>query len=123
MSASNLTEEEIRAILAGTGEDDAVVKKAKFLPLKEVSPASEPLAMEFLGDINVELSVELGRTTKTVRDILNLKTGAALSVNRVAGEHVDVYVNDIHLASGEVVVINEVLGVRISKLSDAGTQS
>ncbi|MBO8167984.1 MAG: FliM/FliN family flagellar motor switch protein [Thermoanaerobacteraceae bacterium] len=118
MGFSNISEEEIKSMLEGVARDSSVVKKAKFVPLQEVDTEDAEHDIGFLGDINVELTVELGETTKTVREVLELEKGSVFPINRLAGEHADIIINGVPFASGEVVVINEVLGVRINTLID-----
>ena len=69
-----------------------------------------------LMDVNLQLSVELGRTRMTVRQVLDLQNGSVVELDRLAGEAVDIYVNDHILARGEVVVVDDKFGVRISEL-------
>src|SRR4051794_41877361 len=71
-----------------------------------------------LHDVPVELAVEIGRTTMTIRETLELVPGAIVSLNRLAGEPVDLLVNGRPLARGEVVVIDEEFGLRITEILD-----
>ncbi len=71
-----------------------------------------------LHDVPVELAVEIGRTTMTIRETLELAPGAIVSLNRLAGEPVDLLVNGRPLARGEVVVIDEEFGLRITEILD-----
>ena len=79
-------------------------------------------------DVPVELAVEIGRTTMTIGETLSLAPGSIVSLNRLAGEPVDLLVNGKVIAQGEVVVIDEEFGLRITdivstaqRLSDAAT--
>jgi flagellar motor switch protein FliN/FliY len=67
-----------------------------------------------LHDVPVELTVEIGRTRMTIGETLNLGPGAIVSLNRLAGEPVDLLVNGTPIARGEVVVIDEEFGLRIT---------
>lgn len=69
--------------------------------------------LEFIFDIPLQLTVELGRTKLLVKEILQLNQGAVVELNRLAGEPMDVFVNSKLVARGEAVVVNEKLGVRI----------
>ena len=91
------------------------VKKAKFQPFGEKDgPTPEGHSnIGLLMDVPLPVSVELGRTTMTIRNILDLGAGSVVEVNRVAGEPVDILVNGKLVAKGEVVVIDENFGVRI----------
>ena len=74
------------------------------------------LNMDNLLDIPVDISVEIGRTKMSIGDLLALSKGAIVELNRLAGEPVDVYVNDKLLGKGEIVVVNERLGVRVTEI-------
>jgi flagellar motor switch protein FliN/FliY len=77
--------------------------------------ASEvPLGM--LLDLSLPVSIELGRTSMTVQEILRLGRGAVIQLDRLAGEPIDIYVGDRKFAEGEVVVLGEHFGVRISRI-------
>jgi flagellar motor switch protein FliN/FliY len=69
--------------------------------------------LEFILDIPLQLTVELGRTKLLVKDILELNQGAVVELGKLAGELLDVYVNSKLVARGEAVVINEKFGVRL----------
>lgn len=73
----------------------------------------EPNNLEFIMDIPLLLSVELGRTKLLVKDILQLNQGAVVELGKLAGEPLDVFVNSKLVARGEAVVINEKFGVRL----------
>ena len=72
--------------------------------------------LDMLKDVNVEVSVELGRITMPLGDVLNLSKGSVVELENLAGEQINVLVNGLNIAMGEVVVIGEHFGVRISKL-------
>ena len=67
-------------------------------------------------DVPLEVTVELGRTTKSISDILNFSPGTIIELDRIAGEPIDVLVNGKFVAKGEVVVIEESFGVRITEI-------
>ncbi len=67
-----------------------------------------------LADITVEIEMVLDRKTMTVRELLELEVGSLVRLSRSAGENIDLYVNDVLLAYGEVVVIENTLGARIT---------
>ena len=84
------------------------------------SNSEVPLAM--LMDLTLPLSIELGRTRMTVQDILRLGRGSVVQLERLAGEPIDLYVADRRFAEGEVVVLGEHFGVRITRIiSSIGT--
>jgi len=76
--------------------------------------------LRLLADIQLELSVELGRSKLPLRDLLSLSPGAVLELNRTAGEPVDVLVNGKVIAKGEVVVVDGDFGVRINEITERG---
>ena len=64
----------------------------------------------------MELSVEIGRTTKMVKDILELNKGSLVVLDKLAGEQVDLYVNGQCIAKGDVVVVDDNFGIRIAEI-------
>ncbi|HBA53482.1 flagellar motor switch protein FliN [Syntrophorhabdus aromaticivorans] len=74
------------------------------------------LNIDNLLDISVEVSVEIGRAKMSIGELLALSRGSIIELNRLAGESVDVYVNEKLLGKGEIVVVNERLGVRIMEI-------
>lgn len=73
-----------------------------------------PIGM--LLDLTLPVSIELGRTTMTVQEILRLGRGSVIQLDRLAGEPIDIYVGDRRFAEGEVVVLGEHFGVRITRV-------
>ena len=77
-----------------------------------------------LSDVPVELAVEIGRTRMTVGETLELRPGSIVVLNRMAGEPVDLLVNGTPIARGEVVVLDEEFGLRVTEvLSGAGSMA
>ncbi len=87
-------------------------------PALQSSPVSgsTPPNYELLLDVQMVLTVELGRTTKYVKDVLNLGEGSIIELDKLAGEPVDLLVNGKLIAKGEVVVIDENFGVRVTDI-------
>ncbi|WP_028656838.1 flagellar motor switch protein FliN [Nocardioides sp. J54] len=85
------------------------------------SPASPvvPRGLELLHGVDMEVTVELGRTRMTVRDLLALTPGAVLELDRAAGSPADLLVNGRLVARGEVVVVDEDFGLRVTEILDA----
>ncbi|MDP5273450.1 flagellar motor switch phosphatase FliY [Chengkuizengella axinellae] len=77
---------------------------------------SDQVNLNLLLDIPLNVTVELGRTKKKVKDILDLTQGSIIELDKLAGEPVDMLVNDKHIAKGEVVVIDENFGVRVTEI-------
>ena len=81
--------------------------------------ASQPVSAEELSrlhDVPVELAVEVGRTKMTIREALALGPGSIVTLNKLAGEPVDLLVNGKPIARGEVVVIDEEFGLRVTEV-------
>ncbi|WP_428386533.1 flagellar motor switch protein FliN [Mucisphaera sp.] len=73
-------------------------------------------AIEMLGDVDLECSIELGRTEMLVEDVLRLAEGSVVELDKLAGDPVDVYVNGRLVARGEVLVLNDNFCIRISEI-------
>lgn len=71
-----------------------------------------------LSDVPMELSVEIGRTRMTVGETLELRIGSIVTLDRLAGEPVDLLVNGTPIARGEVIVVDEQFGLRVTKITD-----
>ncbi len=74
---------------------------------------------EKLADISIELTTDLGQTTLTTKEILQLKKGSIIDLQKPAGESVEIYVNNKIVGKGEVMVYEENLAVRINEILDA----
>src|SRR3954454_21063298 len=85
------------------------------MPLQPADTADGgPVDLRRLHDVPVELAVEIGRTRMTIGQTLDLRPGSVVSLNRLAGEPVDLLINGKPIARGEVVVIDEEFGLRIT---------
>ena len=78
--------------------------------------------LDMIQDIEVMLSVELGRTKMLIDEVLRLTHGKVIELEKLAGEPLDILVNGTVLARGEVVVVDDRFGVRISSISDPRTR-
>ena len=92
------------------------VQPAQFTPLSTEPVAVNDANIGLILDVPLQVTVELGRTKKRIRDILELSTGSIVELDKLAGEPVDILVNGKLLAKGEVVVIDENFGVRITDI-------
>ncbi|NNU76035.1 flagellar motor switch phosphatase FliY [Clostridium estertheticum] len=92
------------------------VRKAAFQPLKKAPLYNNPRNIDLILDVQLEISVVLGKTKKNIRDILNLGTGSLIELDKLAEEPVDILVNGKKVAYGEVVVVDENFGVRITSI-------
>lgn len=96
--------------------DEPVVRKADFQQLSEENEHVDPRSIDMLLDVNLPISIELGRTNMSIADILALGPGSVVELNKLAGEPVEVKVNQKTVALGEVVVVDENFGVRVTQL-------
>jgi flagellar motor switch protein FliN/FliY len=92
------------------------VQPVQFANLQPTSPPPELGNIGLLMDVYMELTVELGRTRKLIRDILGIGEGTIIELDKLAGEPVDILVNHKLIAKGEVVVIDENFGVRVTEI-------
>lgn len=92
------------------------IRSVRFGQLSSESIAGEQGSLDLLMDIALELSVELGRSTVPVRDVLRFAQGSIIELNKLAGEPVDVLVNGKLIARGEVVVVDDSFGVRLTEI-------
>ncbi|MDW8152855.1 MAG: flagellar motor switch protein FliN [Armatimonadota bacterium] len=92
------------------------VRPVEFEPLEPRRTTSPDRNLDLLLDVPLQVTVELGRTRMRIRDVLSLGIGAVIELERAAGEPVDLYVNDRLFARGEVVVIEENFGVRVTEI-------
>jgi len=119
----NLTEDQIKKMLNLVGDQEIQnnqIKKARFslLQYTPVEDAKEDISV--LNEIPLELEVELGSTLLNLREVINLHEGEVITLERIAGDTVDLRANKQWLAYGEVLVLNEVLGIRISSFNKDG---
>lgn len=75
-----------------------------------------PRNLDFLLDVYLEVSVQVGQTRMTIQDLLQLGQGSVIELTKLAGEPLDVYINDRLVARGEAVIVNEKFGVRITDI-------
>lgn len=94
------------------------VQPAQFQPFNAgVSPLMQQENIDLIMDVPLEVTVELGRSNKSIKEILDFAPGTIIELNKLAGEPVDVLVNGKFIAKGEVVVIEENFGIRIVEIS------
>jgi flagellar motor switch protein FliN len=100
---------------ASTAETSA--HPVRFPPLTEPRQSSaERRSLDLIMDVSMRVTVELGRSTLTVEEVLSLGPGSVVELNKLAGEPVDVLVNEQLIARGEVVVVDENFGVRVTEI-------
>ena len=93
------------------------VQPAQFQPfMGDLSAAFQKENIDLIMDVPLEVTVELGRTSKSIQEILDFAPGTIIELNKIAGEPIDVLVNGKYVDKGEVVVIEESFGVRITEI-------
>lgn len=96
---------------------DVNIAPAQFQPFQAMqSPLLQTENIDLLLDVPLEVTVELGRTSKSIREILDFAPGTIIELNRLAGEPIDVLVNGKYVAKGEVVVIEEAFAIRVTEV-------
>jgi len=95
-------------------EEAQASKTDSFKPLSGDLPPSSNRDIDMILDIPVQITVELGRTKLPIKGLLELAPGSVVELDGIAGEPMDVYVNNCLIAKGEVVVVNERFGIRIT---------
>ena len=88
-------------------------------PLDELTgePAStETATLDLISDVQLDLKIELGRTNMYLEDVLKLRKGAVVTLDKLAGDPVDIYINERLIARGEVLVLNDNFCVRVGEL-------
>lgn len=98
-------------------QKNATIQEATFSTFNQVElNKTEQRNLDMLLDIPLKVTVELGRTKRSIKDILDLSPGSIIELDKLAGEPVDILVNEKLVAKGEVVVIDENFGVRVSDI-------
>jgi len=87
--------------------------------LVAADPAQVHMDIADLNEIKLEISADLGHCPITVRDVLELQRGSVLTLNKLAGEMADIFINDVPFAKGEVVVLVDSLHVRVAEIIGA----
>lgn len=118
-----MTPEEIDALVASAQSGKGAASPAPsatvdadFSELGAGALVSSEVPLSMLLDLTLPVSIELGRTSMTVQEILRLGRGSVIQLERLAGEPIDIYVGDRRFAEGEVVVLGEHFGVRITRI-------
>lgn len=107
------------AIASVQAEHDTLPPGAKPLQLQDFAgspPSTEAATFDLIRDVELDLEIELGRTHMYLEDVLKLRKGAVVSLDKLAGDPVDIYVNGRLIARGEVLVLNDNFCVRVAEL-------
>ncbi|HMC11609.1 MAG TPA: flagellar motor switch protein FliN [Pirellulaceae bacterium] len=112
--------EEAQSALASLDEAAAQlppgVKPFELKDLFGAAPANEQASLDLLRDVQLDLKIELGRTQMHLEDVLRMKQGAVVTLDKLAGDPVDIYANGRLIARGEVLVLNDNFCVRVAEL-------
>ena len=125
-AAQSIADETADETAAETADETAVETAAEphgaeavqlpdFAP-PEQDPEQAAATLELLHDVELNVKIELGRTRMYVEDVLRLNENSVIELDKAAGDPVDIFVNDRHVARGEVLVLNENFCVRISEI-------
>jgi flagellar motor switch protein FliN/FliY len=95
---------------------------AAFTPLGGGPAATAGSGIDLLLDVSLQVSVELGRTRMTIAEVLALHAGSVIELDKIAGEPVDILVNGTRIARGEVVVVDDKFGVRVTEVVSPATR-
>jgi flagellar motor switch protein FliN/FliY len=116
--AMEQAQEAVDTIRAETAGDDGTTAAMPLPDFGADGPAAghDSAALALLRDVNLQVKVELGRTLMYVEDVLRLNENSVIELDKLAGDPVDVYVNDRHVARGEVLVVNDNFCVRVSEI-------
>ena len=97
----------------------AAVAPVAFETLQNHGAQGKPAELDSILDIPITLSVEIGKSRLSIRNLLQLNQGSVVELDRMAGEPLDVLINGMLVAHGEVVVVNEKLGIRLTDVVSA----
>jgi len=120
--SGTLAQQEVEALLkghdGGKPEGAAALAGAQFPELGGAPPAAEGAqgTFDLLGDVRLRVRIELGRRQMFVEDILRLAEGSVVELDKLAGGPVDILVNDVLVARGEVLVLNDYFCVRVTEI-------
>jgi len=116
MSGIRMPDDSFDSNLGGLGPDVPEARPADFQQLGSEVKRSTSQNLDLLMDVSLPISIELGRTSMNIQEILNLGPGSVVELDKLAGEPVDLLVNSKIVARGEVVVIDENFGIRVTSL-------
>lgn len=97
-------------------QEEVVVQKAVFEDFGEDEMPGETTNLEIILNLNLEIRVQLGKTTSTVKEVLEMGQGSVLELDKLNGEPVDLFVNERPFSKGEMIVIGENFGVRVTDI-------
>lgn len=125
-TVNQLNQEAARAAPAGVTRGASAANQAAADPIAPKLPDFDLASLgvtkkdiELLSDVNLNVTIELGRTRMLIEDVLRLAAGAVIELDKLAGDPVDVFVNERLVAKGEVLVLNDNFCVRINEIVDS----
>jgi flagellar motor switch protein FliN/FliY len=110
----SMSKEAMEAAQAAQFEELLAREQRANARVSEPAPQSIEVNLDVILDVPVTLSMEVGRTRIPIRNLLQLNQGSVVELDRAAGEPLDVFVNGTLVAHGEVVVVNEKFGIRLT---------
>lgn len=102
--------------LSRTSVPKTEISEAKFTEIANAAKPAADMGLDFILDIPLTLTVELGRSRMLISELLQLGQGSVIELSKLAGEPMDIYINQRLIARGEVVVINEKFGIRLTDI-------
>jgi len=114
--AAEGSESQIKAEAKPSEDSKVQAKAAQFSDVQDKSNPTAKRGIDFILDIPLQITVELGRTQMLINDLLQLGQGSVVELSKLAGEPMEVLVNQKLIARGEVVVVNEKFGVRLTDI-------
>jgi flagellar motor switch protein FliN/FliY len=92
-------------------------RPATFPQIEDKPRPGAPRGVAALGDVNLRMTIRLGKVGMFVKDVVELRTGSVVELDKLAGEQMDLYINDVFFAKGEVLVIGDTLSIRITEIA------
>lgn len=116
--ADNEIEQGLEGVAAAAGEvaEAATAAAAGAAPATTKKGPTNTRTLEFLMDVALQVSVEVGRARMTINDLLQMGPGSVVELEKIAGEPLDIFINGKAVARGEAVIVNEKFGVRLTDI-------
>jgi flagellar motor switch protein FliN/FliY len=116
--ADNEIEQGLEGVAAAAGEvaEAATAAAAGAAPATTKKGPANTRTLEFLMDVALQVSVEVGRARMTINDLLQMGPGSVVELEKIAGEPLDIFINGKAVARGEAVIVNEKFGVRLTDI-------
>ncbi len=116
--ADNEIEQGLEGVAAAAGEvaEAATAAAAGAAPTPAKKGPQNTRTLEFLMDVALQVSVEVGRARMTINDLLQMGPGSVVELEKIAGEPLDIFINGKAVARGEAVIVNEKFGVRLTDI-------